>query len=35
MAALDDDFDFDNPANQLDDDFITAANASGDEGDNK
>ncbi|KAK2189971.1 hypothetical protein NP493_92g04000 [Ridgeia piscesae] len=35
VAALDDDFDFNNPANQLDDDFIAAANASGDEGDNK
>lgn len=31
MAAMDDDFDFDDPENQLDDDFVGMANASGDE----
>ena len=29
VAALDDDFDFDNPENQLDDDFVVEANAPG------
>ena len=29
VAALDDDFDFDNPENELEDDFITMANAGG------
>ena len=27
VAALDDDFDFDNPENQLEDDFVVEANA--------
>ena len=29
VAALDDDFDFDNPENELEDDFVTMANAGG------
>ena len=29
VAALDDDFDFDDPENQLDDDFIAKATAEG------
>ena len=32
VEALDDDFDFDNPDNQLDDDFISKAMAPGGEG---
>ena len=31
VAALDDDFDFDNPENQLEDDFLAIANAEPDE----
>lgn len=31
MAALDDDFNMDDPANMLDDDFVMKANASGGE----
>lgn len=29
VAAMDDDFDFDNPDNELEDDFVTMANQSG------
>ena len=31
VAALDDDFDFDDPENQLEDDFLAIANAEPDE----
>ncbi|XP_064649507.1 protein LTV1 homolog [Lineus longissimus] len=35
VAALDDDFDFDNPDNELDDDFVVAANMEVDESEGK